>query len=265
MRDLSLKILTHFDVWLGQVSFYENLALRAEENELAGSLDDISGSYPTVNFTPQLQEELAWSIVGPDFDLETDTGCCPGTLLRKKGAMKAIDGAADSEDAIALQAEREMQDTGNAAKQASQMHFEQRKEVKVFMTKFSSMLAAPMVSHEAKAARIIDLLEDTFTRMWILSKHLALMVQLFEAFGARKTTEHFGSFRVELVVLLFERVVDVNNFELVLRLLGPFEVGCLCCRLGWLSLYNPMKPEGSYNLDMRVHEERLVTKMLVSS
>ena len=105
------------------------------------------------------------------------------------------------------------------------------------------MLASPEVHPAAKASRIVELLEDTFTRMWILAKHLALMVELFKHTGSIKNTESFGTFRVELCVLLYERVVDVHNMDLVLRLLEPEEVACLYCRLGWLQLFNPMKPE----------------------
>jgi hypothetical protein len=82
--------------------------------------------------------------------------------------------------------------------------------------------------------------------------------------GTVKKTEYFGTYRVEVCVTLFERVADVHNFELVTRLLEPYEVGCLLCRIGWLSIYNPMKPEGGYSLDMSIYEERMVAKCLVS-
>jgi hypothetical protein len=40
-------------------------------------------------------------------------------------------------------------------------------------------------------------------------------------------------------------------------------VGCLYCRIGWMKLFNPMKPEGSYELDLGSHwEERMVVKSL---
>lgn len=59
------------------------------------------------------------------------------------------------------------------------------------------------------------------------------------------------------------RVVDPQNFEVVLQCLTPAEVGCLYCRIGWMKLFNPMKPEGSYELDLGSHwEERMVVKSL---
>jgi hypothetical protein len=95
-------------------------------------------------------------------------------------------------------------------------------------------------------------------------RYLALIVKMFEGFGSVDRTEYFGSFRVDLVVSLFARVLDVNNFELVLNCMTAKEVGCVYARLGWLKLYNPMKPEGSYVLDLRVNEERQVAKTLIA-
>ena len=45
----------------------------------------------------------------------------------------------------------------------------------------------------------------------------------------------FGSYRVELVVSLFSRLVDIHNFEVVLSRLTPEEAGCVYARLGWLN------------------------------
>jgi hypothetical protein len=46
--------------------------------------------------------------------------------------------------------------------------------------------------------------------------------------------------------------------------LSPFEIACLICRLGYLNLYNPCKPEGSYELDLSRREERILAKILCS-
>ena len=80
---------------------------------------------------------------------------------------------------------------------------------------------------------------------------------------------------------MFTRIVDLNNFEIVLKELTPFEAGCLYSRVGWLHIYNPCKPEvpvapphlptliltltltqGSYELDLSHREERVVAKTL---
>ena len=40
------------------------------------------------------------------------------------------------------------------------------------------------------------------------------------------------------------------------------EVAATYCRLGYLNLYNPCKPEGSWELDLSRREERIVAKTL---
>lgn len=40
------------------------------------------------------------------------------------------------------------------------------------------------------------------------------------------------------------------------------EVASTYCRLGFLNLYNPCKPEGSWELDLSRREERIVAKTL---
>ena len=47
-----------------------------------------------------------------------------------------------------------------------------------------------------------------------------------------------------------------------MKILAPSEVACLYCRLGWLNLYNPCKPEGAWELDMSRREERVIAKTL---
>lgn len=47
----------------------------------------------------------------------------------------------------------------------------------------------------------------------------------------------FGSYRVETVVNLFNRIVDLHNFEVVLAVLTPYEVACVQCRIGACYMY----------------------------
>ena len=35
-----------------------------------------------------------------------------------------------------------------------------------------------------------------------------------------------------------------------MKILAPSEVAAVYCRLGWLNIYNPCKPEGAWELDM---------------
>ncbi len=72
-----------------------------------------------------------------------------------------------------------------------------------------------MIQVGAKARRIIDMLEDIFARAWIFSRQLALLVESFSKYGYYRQTKYFGTYRVDLVISLFARVLDVHNFEVV--------------------------------------------------
>lgn len=124
------------------------------------------------------------------------------------------------------------------------------------------LLACPKVSKAAKAARVADALDSAFNKQWLLCRHLALVVLLFRKLGTQKKTQLFGSYRVEVIALLFERLTDRHNFDLVLRLLKPEEVACVIARIGWLNFYCPLKPEGCIDLNLAIYEERLIAKMM---
>eukprot|EP00602_Paraphysomonas_sp_CaronLab_P006212 CAMPEP_0185022528 /NCGR_PEP_ID=MMETSP1103-20130426/5232_1 /TAXON_ID=36769 /ORGANISM="Paraphysomonas bandaiensis, Strain Caron Lab Isolate" /LENGTH=1416 /DNA_ID=CAMNT_0027554633 /DNA_START=142 /DNA_END=4389 /DNA_ORIENTATION=+ len=129
--------------------------------------------------------------------------------------------------------------------------------------KIRSLVMARNLKPEAKAAKIVEQLEDLLGSFWLLSRHVACIIHHFN-FGKVNRTPNHGTYRVELVVALFSRIVDVHNVEIIMRELTPKEAACIYCRLGWLSIFNPMKPEGSYELTMSRWEERQVAKALVT-
>ena len=47
-----------------------------------------------------------------------------------------------------------------------------------------------------------------------------------------------------------------------MQCLSAKEAACLIARIGWLKVFNPMKPEGSYALDLSRWEERMMAKSL---
>lgn len=136
-------------------------------------------------------------------------------------------------------------------------------ETDEFFIKLKDQLESKcLLSTGGKAQRLIDLLEDAFARHYIYARHLALILECFLQYGYIKQTKFFGTYRVDLAIALFARVVDVHNFEFVLEVMSPYEVGCFYCRIGWLNVYNPCKPEGSWELDLSRREERIVAKTL---
>lgn len=67
----------------------------------------------------------------------------------------------------------------------------------------------------------MDLLEDVLTRAFLLCRQLALLLECFVQYGAFKQATHFGTYRVELAVSLYSRLLDIHNFELVVSEYPP--------------------------------------------
>jgi hypothetical protein len=131
------------------------------------------------------------------------------------------------------------------------------------MAKYKTLIESPLVQDEAKGARIVEMLEDTFSHAWLLCRHLAAIILSFPC-GSSMRTDYFGSYHVDLIVSLFNRVVDIHNFEIVMKVLNPQECAQVYCRIGWLNIFNPTKPEGYFVVDFNRYEERLVGKMLIA-
>ena len=126
--------------------------------------------------------------------------------------------------------------------------------------RFMFMWHHDKVSQHAKALRCVDVMEETLSRVWLTCEQLALLVKVFEC-GKVKRTEKFGTYRCEIVIALFPRLLDIWNFEVINSELTGFEIGCLYARIGWLNLFNPMKPDGGWELDLGEWEQRIMAKM----
>lgn len=213
---------------------------------LSMSFDDSFINYRRRTLTRPTQrkeapaKDIALTLNG-DLNLDLDDLSSPGSMGIVKNTQEEKEQAADT---------------------FRSMKFVMKKEEWDFSLQFANILASPQVSDNAKAARLLDIIEDTFSKIYIFAKHLALLLELFKHVGSVKRTDFFGSYRVDAFVALFERVVDKHNIELAIRMLDPYEAGCVYCRLGWLTLHNPMKPEGSYTLNLAEAEERAVVKIL---
>lgn len=120
----------------------------------------------------------------------------------------------------------------------------------------------PAVTATAKASRVCDALMESMSKIHITCRQLALVFVVFPQ-GRIWKTESFGTYRVELLILLYHRIIDIHNLEVVLYHLTPEEIGCVYCRLGWLHTFNPMKPEGHYFINLRHYEDRQFFKMII--
>eukprot|EP01035_Chromulina_nebulosa_P020409 gene20409-26486_t len=96
-----------------------------------------------------------------------------------------------------------------------------------------------------------------------LNDYKFILILISSAIFGSVSKTFVGSYRVELIVSLFSRIVDLHNFNFLLSVLTAEEVACIYIRIGWLCLFNPMRPEGVYRLDLSRWEERQVAKMLI--
>lgn len=128
----------------------------------------------------------------------------------------------------------------------------------------SAMVAKKPVDRYAivKAAKMVRSVLDMYDNGKLMyARQLALLMTHF-ANGSVMRSD-YGSYRVELAVSLFSRVKDIQNFDIVLAHLNATEAACATGRLGMLTLFNPMKPENCYELDMAYFEQRQIAKMLI--
>ena len=70
--------------------------------------------------------------------------------------------------------------------------------------------------------------------------------------------------RIIVLQLLFGRIVDLYNFHIVHAALSEAEQAEAFYRLGWLNLFNPVRPVRQYDLDMSKPEEREMVRVLLN-
>ncbi|ETW04644.1 hypothetical protein, variant 1 [Aphanomyces invadans] len=73
----------------------------------------------------------------------------------------------------------------------------------------------------------------------------------------------FQAARLDVVLIFFDRITDVYNFQQVFPLLTDDEIAQLLYRVGWLHVWSPLVPDIYYELDLAIYEQREVAKMLV--
>eukprot|EP01038_Epipyxis_sp_PR26KG_P009185 gene9185-12389_t len=116
-------------------------------------------------------------------------------------------------------------------------------------------------SDEMKSAAILEFFETELMNVWIYCKQLSVLLESFSIGSVSKS--HIGSYRVELIVTVFDHIIDLHNFELIIMILSAEEQASIYCRIGMLNVFNPCKPEGTWVLDLVRWEERQMAKMLI--
>ena len=161
-----------------------------------------------------------------------------------------------------VQGEGEEPGDADALEETESQKRQRLTDLEQYAVKMKEMLLKKSLHIGLKAQRIVEWLEELFGRTWIFARQLALIIEVVRGIGHKKQTKHFGTYRTELFVSLFHRVIDIHNIEIALKVMSPFEVACIHARIGWLHLWNPCKPEGAWEISLTRPEERLVAKML---
>lgn len=116
--------------------------------------------------------------------------------------------------------------------------------------------AVPPPQREAcTARRLLFNLQWCLATHWITVQHAVALLSLWP--------EPFASSRCDFACVLFDRIVDLHNFNGVLAALTDAEAAQCIYRLGWLNIWTPLLPDNYYELDLTRYEEREVAKALV--
>lgn len=76
--------------------------------------------------------------------------------------------------------------------------------------------------------------------------------------------ENFPEYRIEVIVISFCRIVDLERFCITIFDEMNKEIQSeLVKRLGYLNIINPIQPDRFYDLDLSVRDNHEITKMLV--
>jgi Ran GTPase-activating protein (RanGAP) involved in mRNA processing and transport len=128
---------------------------------------------------------------------------------------------------------------------------------------YRATMHSESVSAHAKAQSCLAVLVETLAGYGLCCRHLLVILTAF-TLGKNQKTTYFGTYRSELVIEIFPNIIDIHNFELILKCLTPFEAACVYCRIGRLSIFNPLKPEGGGVLNLSLLEDRHVAKMILT-
>eukprot|EP00658_Telonema_sp_P-2_P017761 TRINITY_DN16930_c0_g1_i1.p1 TRINITY_DN16930_c0_g1~~TRINITY_DN16930_c0_g1_i1.p1 ORF type:complete len:441 (-),score=102.44 TRINITY_DN16930_c0_g1_i1:28-1350(-) len=107
----------------------------------------------------------------------------------------------------------------------------------------------------AGAPEMLAMLRWTATEYFFSSKQICTIMNLV-------AQEHPA--RCDVLVVLWSRLVDEENAWAVLENLIPEQRAEVYKRIGYLSLFNPLRPDGWYKLDLSVREENVVATILVA-
>jgi hypothetical protein len=93
--------------------------------------------------------------------------------------------------------------------------------------------------------------------LWITCAQAAFIASRFPQFGSEG-----HPLRETVIVVLFSRVVDLENFRIVVETLPPNNFRGVYSRVGWMNAINPHEVDYLFNLDLSKGDERLLAATL---
>jgi len=95
--------------------------------------------------------------------------------------------------------------------------------------------------------------------LWISVAQAHLIVTSFPQTPGCTVEERY---REHAIVILFSRIVDLENLDILLDVVPKETRHCLLNRIGWLNALNTYSMDGLYDLDLRLADNRKIAILL---
>ena len=97
----------------------------------------------------------------------------------------------------------------------------------------------------------------------IFVRQLLILVDLLEEFDVPSKCLYASTFRIELIVTFFPKVIDTHNMHVVYQRLKPVDQAAFMFRIGVIRTFNVFKPEGHHFFDLSYRDQRIAFKLLL--
>ena len=87
--------------------------------------------------------------------------------------------------------------------------------------------------------------------------------RMMEHFGQYEKKEEGNLYRAHVLSVLFSRIVDERHLFMPLDILDRISRKKVFETLGHMNLFNPIRPDGDYELSLQVHDQRCVLLALL--
>ena len=113
-----------------------------------------------------------------------------------------------------------------------------------------------LYTHEYWGSKVMHL-RSLVGRLWINCIQATFIASRFPQFG-----NDGHPLRESVIVLLFSRIVDIENFRLVVESVPTNNCYNIYRRVGWLNAINPHEVDFLFNLDLSIGDERLMAAII---